>query len=162
MVKRTAQPNHQMFAGRCHSRKKVGSKKTSGTGAKQRDQLFPKHQEKYTSWKRKTLEYKFVHFFRDFGSSHFGSRLSLTSNPRGYGSLGGLTGWLSPWALCQGAMSWSPRQTSMTRKQLAELGKLMGGNFANWDSQQPNEGQGQNKGTRRGGGKRAEKQHLQN
>eukprot|EP00971_Amphidinium_carterae_P190318 3777334-Amphidinium_carterae.1 len=48
-------------------------------------------------------------------------------------------------------MSWTPKQTEQIKKQLAELGKMLGGKPAQWNSQQPNKGQG--KGTRRGSGR---------
>eukprot|EP00971_Amphidinium_carterae_P288328 5724157-Amphidinium_carterae.1 len=48
-------------------------------------------------------------------------------------------------------MSWTPRQTDLIKNQLADLGKLLGGKRAKWDSPQPNTGQG--KGTRRVGGR---------
>eukprot|EP00971_Amphidinium_carterae_P077860 1540077-Amphidinium_carterae.1 len=44
-------------------------------------------------------------------------------------------------------MSWTPRQTELLKKQLAGLGKLLGGKPVQWNSQQPNKGQG--KGTHR-------------
>eukprot|EP00971_Amphidinium_carterae_P030934 608824-Amphidinium_carterae.1 len=48
-------------------------------------------------------------------------------------------------------MSWTPRQTDVLKKQLADLGRLLGGKPANWNPQQPNKGEA--KGTPRGGGR---------